>query len=112
MNDFEDYAVHREGLADAAQPDTWTRGPLPRDARAAADLTAKDLMAGRPIPLVLTIDGETAVALADADTPVPFGLTPAGEAAAGYRGFFTNPSPSYLASIAAEHAERAPEAGS
>lgn len=76
---FEDYQVHREGLADAAEPDTWTRGPLPPGAREAADLTAQHLTSGYPIPLVLTVDGETAIQAADA--PVPFALTPEGEAA-------------------------------
>jgi hypothetical protein len=68
-------------------PDTWTRGPLPSDEREAADLTAKHLMADYPIPLVLTVDGETAVPVADLGTPAS----------------------SYLASLAVERAGHTPD---
>jgi hypothetical protein len=87
MTDFEDYTVHREGLA--------------------------DVLAGyADVPVPYVADNPHA--------PVPYVLTPAGEAAAepdtwtrshGVVTFTTNPSRSYLASLAAERAERAPEAG-
>jgi hypothetical protein len=64
MSGFEDYAVHREGLADAAEPDTWTRQ-----------------QPDAPGPYALTPEGE-----AEADTwtrRAPYQLTARGEAAAG-----------------------------
>jgi hypothetical protein len=103
---YEDYEVHREGLADAAAPDTWT-SPIPYV------LTSKGVSAA--LPGTLTPEGK---AVADAWAGVRWSAEPEADTwtrSPGVVTFTANPSPSYLASLAAERAaqaERVPEAGS